>query len=106
MKIRQARIETLGMRPDSDYGDLRQIRREINHAKRVFQEHPDWTLVDMSRKAVEEAASSIIETYRWRFDARATTAVTSPGNIPPVMSFRGGHPIVIPWMSPLVLTLA
>jgi len=67
MKIRQARIETLGMRADSDYGDLRQIRREINYAKRVFQAHPEWTPVDMSRKAVEEAASSIIETYRWRF---------------------------------------
>lgn len=67
MKIRQARIEALGMRPDSDYGDIRQIRREINNAKRVFQEHPEWTLIDMSRKAVEEAASNIIETFRWRF---------------------------------------
>lgn len=67
MKIRQARIETIGMAPESDYGDIRQIRREINQAKRVFKEHPDWMVVDMSRKAVEEAASTIIETYRWRF---------------------------------------
>ncbi len=67
MKIRQARIESLRMSTDDDYGDLRQIRREINEAKRVFAAHPDWTLVDMSRKAVEEAASAIIETYRDRF---------------------------------------
>jgi len=67
MKIRQARMESLRMHADSDYGDLRQIRREINHAKRVATEHGGWTLIDMSRKAVEEAASSIIETHRKRF---------------------------------------
>ncbi len=67
MKIRQARIESLGMGADSEYGDLRQIRREVSNAKRVFDQHPEWMVVDMSRKAVEEAASNIIETYRWRF---------------------------------------
>ncbi|MDF1701568.1 MAG: kinase/pyrophosphorylase [Planctomycetota bacterium] len=67
MKIRRARMESLRMRPDADYGDLRQIRREINHAKRMAAEYNGWTLVDMSRKAVEEAASAIIETYRSRF---------------------------------------
>jgi hypothetical protein len=67
MKIRQARMQSLHMRPDSDYGDLRQIRREINHAKRVTAAHPGWTLVDMSRKAVEEAAAVILETWRRRF---------------------------------------
>ncbi len=68
MKIRQARMESLRMRPDSDYGDLRQIRREVNHAKRIVAEHPGWCTVDMSRKAVEEAATSIIETFRTRFN--------------------------------------
>ncbi len=67
MKIRQARMASLRMRSDSDYGDLRQIRREINHAKRTAQEQHGWTLVDMSRKAVEEAATAIIETFRSRF---------------------------------------
>lgn len=68
MKIRQARMQSLRMRPDSDYGDPRQIRREINHAKRLVADHAGWTLVDMSRKAVEEAATAIIETYRSRFN--------------------------------------
>ena len=68
MKIRQARMASLRMRPDSDYGDIRQIRREINHAKRVASENGGWTMVDMSRKAVEEAATAIIETYRSRFN--------------------------------------
>lgn len=67
MKIRQARMETLRMNPDSDYGDLRQIRREITYAKRLFARHPEWTVIDMSRKAVEEAASVVLEAYRARF---------------------------------------
>ncbi|MDJ0523321.1 MAG: pyruvate, water dikinase regulatory protein [Planctomycetota bacterium] len=78
MKIRQARMEVLGMGMDSDYGDLRQIRREVNNAKRVFRDHPDWQVVDMSRKAVEEAASSIIETYRWRFGSNGAERRRSP----------------------------
>lgn len=68
MKIRQARMESLRMRPDSDYGDIRQIRREIGHAKRVASQNRGWTMLDMSRKAVEEAATAIIETYRSRFN--------------------------------------
>ena len=67
MKIRQARMETMRMRPDSDYGDLRQIRREITYAKRLFAQYPEWTVIDMSRKAVEEAASTVLAAYRKRF---------------------------------------
>ena len=69
MKIRQARIASLNMRADSDYGDLRQIRREMSHAKRLLAEHPAWTVIDMSRRAVEEAAAVILEAWRRRFES-------------------------------------
>jgi len=66
--IRRTRMESLGMAPDSDYGDLRQIRREIEHAERIYTQHPLWTVVDVSQKAVEESASLILEMWRARFE--------------------------------------
>lgn len=78
MKIRQTRMENLKMRPDSDYGDLRHIRREVNYAKRLIADHPDWTVIDMSRKAVEEAASTVMAAYRERFVTGPGAAATDP----------------------------
>jgi regulator of PEP synthase PpsR (kinase-PPPase family) len=66
--IRQTRMEKLRMKPGSDYGDLRQIRREIGYARRLFDQHPEWTQVDVSRKAVEESAATVIEIYRDHFE--------------------------------------
>lgn len=67
MKIRQTRMQKLRMQPGSEYGDLRQIRREIGYASRLFDAHPLWTQIDVSRKAVEEAAATVIESYRMHF---------------------------------------
>ncbi len=87
MNIRRTRLESIGMRPDSDYGDLRQIRREIGYANRIYAEHPEWTVVDISRKAVEEAASLILEIWRGRFEAAPggppAPAPTGPAPTPP-----------------------
>lgn len=72
--IRKARIETLRMGADSDYGDLRRIREEIKYARSLYRQHPDWTVIDISQKAIEETASWILDTYRSRFgsnDARS-----------------------------------
>jgi regulator of PEP synthase PpsR (kinase-PPPase family) len=65
--IRRTRMESLGMRADSEYGDPRQVRRELAYARRWFAEHPGWTVVDVTRKAVEETASTVLELYRQRF---------------------------------------
>ena len=69
MNIRKARMEALRMQPDAGYGDLRQIRREIGFARKTFDAHPEWTIVDISRKAIEETASWILDTYRSRFES-------------------------------------
>ena len=77
MKIRQARMAALKMESTSDYGDLRQIRREITYARKLFDRHPGWTVIEVSRKAIEETASLILETYRQRFESPSATADTS-----------------------------
>jgi regulator of PEP synthase PpsR (kinase-PPPase family) len=68
VNIRRARMASLGMAPESAYGSLDQVRQEMLHAKRLFAQHPDWTIVDTTRKAIEETAAQILETYRERFE--------------------------------------
>ncbi len=67
-KIRRERMQALHMQPDSEYGDLRHIRREASWAKEILDKHPEWTVINVTRKAVEETAGEILQLYRERFD--------------------------------------
>jgi regulator of PEP synthase PpsR (kinase-PPPase family) len=69
--IRRNRMESLRMSPESGYGDLAQIRQEVQFARRLFAAHPGWTVIDTTQKAIEETASIILETYRQRFESGA-----------------------------------
>lgn len=71
MNIRRTRVETLGMASETTYADLRQIRRELTWAQGLFARHPGWTVMDVTRKAVEETAILILEAYRTRFETDA-----------------------------------
>lgn len=75
MKIRQTRILALGMAPGTDYGEMQHIRRELEYARKVFAEHPGWTVIDITRKAVEETATTVLQAYRESFE---------PGEPPPL----------------------
>lgn len=59
-EIRQARLARLGAR-QSNYADLQQIQQELRWAKRIFDRHPDWTTIDVTRKSVEETAADILD---------------------------------------------
>jgi regulator of PEP synthase PpsR (kinase-PPPase family) len=76
--VRRSRMRTLRMEPTSAYGDADQIRREVQHARRIFAEHPEWTVIDMTERAIEETASYILETYRERFEPATTPAAEPP----------------------------
>jgi regulator of PEP synthase PpsR (kinase-PPPase family) len=71
VKIRQTRMETLGMEPGNEYGEIVQIRKELEHARSIYAAHPGWTVIDITRKAVEETASTVLEAYRERFEPAA-----------------------------------
>jgi regulator of PEP synthase PpsR (kinase-PPPase family) len=66
--IRRTRMETLGMDARDGYGDIDHIRQEMRWVRGLFQAHPDWTVLDITRKAIEETASLVLELYRQRFE--------------------------------------
>jgi regulator of PEP synthase PpsR (kinase-PPPase family) len=66
LQIRQTRLKHLGMPADTSYGQRDHILQEIQWAQSVFRNHPEWPVIDITGKAIEETAADIL---RLRKDA-------------------------------------
>jgi hypothetical protein len=66
MRIRQARLKHLGMPTDSSYGDRAHIENETNYSREVFRKHPNWPVIDVTNRAIEETAADILRIYQER----------------------------------------
>jgi regulator of PEP synthase PpsR (kinase-PPPase family) len=70
VRIRQARLAHLGMPPDSSYGMRDHIQRELSYAQEIFRKHPDWPVIDVTAKAIEETAADILRIRKQRLEGR------------------------------------
>jgi regulator of PEP synthase PpsR (kinase-PPPase family) len=59
-EIRRARVQTMGMPRQVNYDDLTYIFAELQYAEDLFRNHRDWPLLDVTGKAVEETAATIL----------------------------------------------
>ncbi len=59
-EIRKARLSRLGT-TDSSYADPKRIREELEFCRKIFAQHPDWMIVDVTGKSVEEIAAEITD---------------------------------------------
>ncbi len=58
VQVRQNRLAILQHDSHSDYADLEAVRREVAEAQRFFIDH-DWPIIDVTRKSIEETATTI-----------------------------------------------
>jgi regulator of PEP synthase PpsR (kinase-PPPase family) len=56
--LRRNRLSMLDHNEATDYTDLEAVRAEVREARRVFAEH-HWPVIDVTRRSIEETASSI-----------------------------------------------
>lgn len=63
VKVREARLEQLGLTPYAKYADPLKIADEIEWCKSFYAKNPAWRVMDISNKAVEEAATSILNAF-------------------------------------------
>jgi regulator of PEP synthase PpsR (kinase-PPPase family) len=70
VQIRQARLKHLGMPADTSYGLRDHVREELSYAQEIFRQHPEWPIVDVTNKAIEETASDILRIKKDRDRAR------------------------------------
>ncbi|MDP9001176.1 MAG: kinase/pyrophosphorylase [Myxococcota bacterium] len=68
IEIRKARLKQLGMPSDAGYGLREQINQELDYARQIFARHPDWPVIDVTGRAIEETAVIILESLKERDD--------------------------------------
>ncbi len=64
VKLREARLEHLGLMPYAKYADPIQVEEEIEWCNKFFKQHPRWRIIDVSNKAIEEVSACIIRAYQ------------------------------------------
>jgi regulator of PEP synthase PpsR (kinase-PPPase family) len=64
VKLREARLKQLGLEEDAKYSDPVQVAGEIDWCENFFGHHPKWRIVDVSNRAIEEVAASVVNAYR------------------------------------------
>jgi len=58
-ELRKTRNERLGG-SIGNYSEPEYVTREINYANRYYQLHPEWTLIHVTSKSIEEISSEIL----------------------------------------------
>lgn len=61
MDIRRKRLEQLGMPVDTSYGMRDHVKAELEFANTLFRRHPDWMIINVTNRAIEETATVILE---------------------------------------------
>ncbi|HEX4517643.1 MAG TPA: pyruvate, water dikinase regulatory protein [Polyangiaceae bacterium] len=66
VEIRKARLKQLGMPIDASYGLADQVKAELDYARGIFGKHPNWPVIDVTGRAIEETAVIILESLKER----------------------------------------
>ncbi len=64
VRIREARLQSLGLSADAKYADPVRTADEIEWCENFYRQNRKWRVVDISNKAIEEAAASILNAYQ------------------------------------------
>lgn len=63
--LRQARENYLGG-ATGEYATVEHVKNELIFARRFYNMHPDWTIIDVTNKPIEEIASEILSIVKSR----------------------------------------
>jgi regulator of PEP synthase PpsR (kinase-PPPase family) len=74
VRVRRERLKYLGLPDHADYADRQKIESEIKWCRAFYRKHPQWPVVDVSGKAIEETAAKIMQLHQARIDARERAA--------------------------------
>lgn len=58
--IRRVRLETMRVASRTNYDDMGYILAELDWCEDLFRQHPEWPVIDVTRRAVEETAAIIL----------------------------------------------
>ncbi len=58
--IRRQRLQSMGVREATNYGQMDYILAELDQADELFRRNRQWTVVNVTNKALEETAAAIL----------------------------------------------
>jgi regulator of PEP synthase PpsR (kinase-PPPase family) len=59
--LRSARLRNMLQNPHSDYADYEKVEEELRFARQFYRKHPEWPVIDVTNKSVEETAVEILK---------------------------------------------
>jgi len=77
VQIRRNRLLMLRQEEDTDYVDIDTVKEEIGEARKVFS-RSGWPVIDVTRRSIEETASSIYQLYAQFRNAKGAEAKPAP----------------------------
>lgn len=60
VEIRTSRLVTMQQSPKASYADYEQVEEELSICKKLYRRHPEWMVINVTNKSVEESASDIL----------------------------------------------
>ncbi len=61
VSIRMTRLARIGHNIRDNYANFDRVDNELTYARQLFRKHPQWLVIDMTSKAIEEAAGEILK---------------------------------------------
>ena len=63
VEIRTSRLINMRQSPRGSYADYQLVEEEIACCKQLYRKHPEWMVINVTNKSVEEAASEIMRRF-------------------------------------------
>lgn len=60
VEIRTSRLINMQQSPRGNYADYNRVEDEITFCRRLYRQHPQWMVIDVTNKSVEESCSEIL----------------------------------------------
>jgi hypothetical protein len=61
VSIRMARLSKLKHNIRDSYANFDKVEAEVTFARQLFRKNPKWLIIDMTNRAIEEAAGEILK---------------------------------------------
>lgn len=66
LDIRRERLRQLGMPADTNYGLREHVQEELDFAQSIYRSHPQWPVIEVTGRAIEETAVIIMDLLKER----------------------------------------
>jgi [pyruvate, water dikinase]-phosphate phosphotransferase / [pyruvate, water dikinase] kinase len=61
IELRAARLRNMRQSSRGDYADYEKVKEELQFCRKLYQKHPEWLMIDVTNKSVEESAAEILK---------------------------------------------